>query len=295
MKRLSKGTIPVVVGSLSLLALAGCGTNGNTSSTGGGNTNTLLNKVESTHQLIIAESAYAPEDFQDPKTKQWTGYDVDILRGFAKTLGATLQIQSMPFSSSIQAVADKRADLTIDIYYTAARAKVLSFNRPMLNYNDVVAVNSKNPAVTSSNLSSLEGKRIAVVLGSEEVGEAQKIPNATVKQYSTVAESFLALSSGRVAADLQPDTDVAWAKQQNPSLNIKILGPVPSSIAPPIQSLRGYYGVPKGQYSQSFLDKLNAYLKKIASDGTEQKILDKYGMTNPVFLKGISSAPNTYQ
>ena len=288
MNRLSKVSIPVLVGTAALFAVAGCGTTSASS-------NTLLNKVESTHTLTIAESAYAPEDFQNPKTKQWTGYDVDILKGFAKTLGAKLQIDSMPFSSSIQAVADKRDDLTIDIYYTKQRAKVLDFSRPMLNYNDVVAVNSKSPAIASTRLSSLKGKKVAVVLGSEEVGEANKIPNANVKQYSTVAESFLALSSGRVAADLQPDTDVAWAKQQNPSLNIKILGPVPSSIAPPIQSLRGYYGVPKGAYSQTFLAKLNAYLKKIASDGTEQKILDKYGMINPVFLKGISSAPNSYQ
>lgn len=288
MNRFSKVAIPVTLASLAVFALAGCGTTN-------GAANTLLQKVQSTHTLTIAESAYAPEDFQNPQTKQWTGYDVDILKGFAKTLGAKLQIEAMPFSSSIQAVADKRADLTIDIYYTPTRAKVLSFSRPMLNYNDVVAVNSNTPAVTSTNLSSLEGKKIAVVLGSEEVAEANKIPNATVKQYSTISDSFQALTTGRVAADLQPDTDVAWATKQNPSLHIKILGPVPSSIAPPIQSLRGYYGVPKGAYSQSFLQKLNAYLKKIASDGTEQKILDKYGMTNPVFLKGISSAPNTYQ
>lgn len=268
--------------------LAGCG-----SSAAG--TNTLLGKVKSTHQLVIAESAFAPQDYQNPHTKQWTGYDVDILRGFAKTLGAKLKIDALPFSSSIQAVADKRADITIDIYYKKSRARVLSFSRPMLNYNDAIAVNSQNPVVTKDSVSALKGKKIAVVTGSAEVPEAEAIPGATVKQYGSVAESFLALSEGRVAADFEPDTDIAWAKKQNPSLHIKILGPVPASVAPPIQSLRGYFGVPKGSYSQSFLKKLNAYLKKIAEDGTEQKILDKYGMTSSVFLKGISSAPNTYK
>ncbi|KPV43095.1 substrate-binding periplasmic protein [Alicyclobacillus ferrooxydans] len=286
MKRLSKISIPVAIAAIGVFTLAGCGTSGSS--------NNLLSKVESTHTLTIAESAYAPEDFQDPSTKQWTGYDVNILRGFAKSLGANLKIDSMPFSSSIQAVADKRDDLTIDIYYTKKRANVLDFSRPMLNYNDVIAVNSQNPTVTSPTLASLKGKKIAVVVGSAEVKEAQNIPGAIVKQYSTVAESFLALSTGRVNADLQPDTDVAWAKQKNPNLKIKILGAVPSSIAPPISSLRGYYGVPKGSYSTAFLAKLNAYLKQIASNGTEQKILNKYGMTSSVFLKGIASAPNTY-
>lgn len=256
---------------------------------------TLLAKVEHTHQLVIAESAFAPQDFQNPKTKRWTGYDVGILRAFAKTLGAHLKVDALPFSSSIEAVASKRADISIDIYYSQTRARVISFSRPMLNYNDVVAVNSAHPEVTKDILSDLKGKRIAVVVGSNEVSEANAIPNATVKEYGSVAESFLALSSGRVAADLQPDTDVAWAEKQNRSLKIKILGPVPKQIAPPIKSLRGYYGVPKGSYSHTFLLKLNGFLKQIAKNGVEQKILDQYGMKNPVFLKGIANAPNVYK
>lgn len=272
-----------------LVVLTGCG-----SSSAAAASHSLLKKVETTHKLIIAESAYAPEDFQNPTTKQWSGYDVNILQGFAKTLGAHLVIDELPFSESIQAVADRRADLTIDIYYTAQRAKVLSYSRPMLNYNDVVAVNSVHPGVTKDTVAGLTGKHVAVVLGSEEVGEAQKIPSAQVTQYGSIAESFLALSSGRVQADLQPDTDVAWSKKENPSLKIKILGPVPTSIAPPIASLRGYYGVPKGAYSRTFLNKLNTYLETIAKNGQEQKILDQYGMADPVFLNGIASAPNTY-
>ncbi|MDA8200873.1 MAG: transporter substrate-binding domain-containing protein [Thermaerobacter sp.] len=271
-----------------LTTLAACGSSASAPTT-------LLAQVQQTHKLIIAESAYAPEDFQNPTTHQWTGYDVNILQGFAKTLGAKLVVDSLPFSASIEAVASKRADITIDIYYTSARAKVISFSRPMLNYNDVVAVSATHPQITRPTVSAMTGKKIAVVVGSEEVTEAQKVPNGVVKQYGNIADSFQALSTGRVAADFQPDTDVAWAIHQNPSLNIKILGAMPSSIAPPLASLRGYYGIPKGAYSASFLAKLNAYLKKIACNGQEQKMLDQYGMKSPVFLNGICQAPNSYQ
>jgi ABC-type amino acid transport substrate-binding protein len=164
----------------------------------------------------------------------------------------------------------------------------------MLNYNDVVAVNSRHSQVAAPTLADLSGKRIAVVVGSEEVGEAQKVPHAAVKEYGNITDSLLALSSGRVAADFQPGVDIAWAKHKNPSLHVKILGTVPSSITPPVASLRGYYGLPKGKYSASFLQKLNAYLHKIAANGTEQKMLDRYGMTQSVFLKGIAAAPNAY-
>lgn len=256
--------------------------------------NDLLAKIEQTHTLSMAASAFAPQDFQDPTTKQWTGYDIGILKGFAKTLGAKLKVDSLPFAASIQAVASRRDDLTIDIYYTKKRAKVIAYSRPMLNYVDVVAVNSGSPAVTKDTVAALSGKRIAGVTGSAEVAEIKNIPNVKAKLYNSVAESFLALSSGRVAADFQPDADVEWATHKNPSLKIKILGPVPSKIAPPIASLRGYYGVPRGAYGQRLLAKLNAYLKKIECGGQEQKILDRYGLTNKLFLKGICTASNTY-
>ncbi|NNN14724.1 MAG: amino acid ABC transporter substrate-binding protein [Acidimicrobiaceae bacterium] len=250
-------------------------------------------KVESTHQLVIAMSAFAPEDYQSA-SGQWAGYDPAILSGFAKTLGAKLVIDAIPFAASVEAVATHRADITVDIYYTKQRAQVISFSRPMLNYNDVVAVSKTNSQVKQDTVSALTGKRIAVVTGSEEVGEANKTPNATVKQYSNIEESFLALSSGRVAADYQPDVDVSWAIHQNPSLNVKILGAVPSSLAPPVASLRGYYGVPKGSYGKQFLAALDSYLKKIECNGTEQKMLDNFGMNSPIYLQGLCSAGNTY-
>lgn len=253
----------------------------------------LLGKVESSHQLTIAMSAFAPEDYQN-SSGAWTGYDPAILSGFAKTLGAKLVINPIPFAASVEAVATHRDDITVDIYYTAKRAKVIAFSRPMLNYNDVVAVNRSHPQVTQDTVADLTGKKIAVVVGSEEVGEAQKTPHATIKQYSNIEESFLALASGRVAADYQPDVDVSWAIHKNPALNVKILGPMPASLAPPITSLRGYYGVPKGSYGGPFLAKLNAYLKKIACNGTEQTMLNKFGMTSPIYLNGICSAPNAY-
>lgn len=287
---------------IAALVLAACGggsgsaSSSSTSSASTSSSSTSsgeLAHVKSTGKLAIAMSSFAPQDFQN-KSGTWTGYDVTILKGFAKTLGVTLKITPMPFSSSVEAVHTHRDDVTIDIYYNKTRAKSIAFSRPMLNYNDVVAVNSTSPQVSQATLTALSGKSIAVTTGSAEVTEAKKVPNANITQYSNLNESLLALSSGRVAADFQPDTDISWAQKNNSSLHVKILGPVPSSIAPPIASLRGYYGVPKGTYSTGFLKKLNSYLKKIACNGTEQSILNKYNMKNSVYLKGICSAPTSY-
>lgn len=256
--------------------------------------NALLKQIETSHQLKIAMSAFAPQDYQK-KTGQWTGYDVTILKGFAKSLGAHLVIDSVPFASSIEAVATQRDDITIDIFYNATRAKVIAYSRPMMNYSDAIAVNKSSPQVTKATISGMSGKDLAVVTGSEEVAEAKKVPSATVTDYTDVANSFLALSQGRVAADLQPDVDISWQIHKDPSMDIKLLGPVPASIAPPIATLRGYYGVPKKADAHQFLQKLNTYLKKIACNGSEQKVLAKYGMSSHIYLKGVCAAPNVYR
>lgn len=251
----------------------------------------LLGQIKSSHQLSIAMSPFAPEDFQT-KSGTWTGYDVDILKGFAKTLGAKLVINSIPFASSIEAVSTERDDITIDIFITAQRAKVIAFSRPMLNYSDTVDVATSSPGVKSPTLSALKGKNLGVTTGTSELLEAKKVPGASITQYDNLQDTLLALGQNRVAAALEPGVDVAWAVKANPSLHVKVLGAVPSSISPNITLLRGYYGVPKNSNAKSFLAALNTYLKKIACNGTEQKTFNKYGMTGPVYLHGICAAPN---
>ncbi|MGH9071798.1 MAG: hypothetical protein ACRDX8_11680, partial [Acidimicrobiales bacterium] len=81
---------------------------------------------------------------------------------------------------------------------------------------------------------------------------------------------------------------------KKPTSNFKVLGPVPKPLAPPASSLRGYYGVPPGSYGKAFVQKLNTYLKKIECNGTEKKILAKFGFTGAVYTKGLCSASNVY-
>ena len=278
--------LPIFVAVAVPVSLAGM------NSASGSGAPSLLGKIKSTHTLSIAMSAFAPEDFQTAKGA-WTGYDVDILRGYAKSIGAKLQINSIPFASSIEAVSTERDDISVDIFITAQRAQVIDFSRPMLNYSDTVDVNSTAPAVKAATVSGLAGKNIGITTGTSELLEAQKVPHATITQYDTIQNTLLALSQGRVDAALEPGVDVAWSAHENPSLHVKVLGSVPKSIAPSIKLLRGYYGVPKNANAKSFLVSLNKYLKKIACNGQEQSIFNKYGMKQPLYLSGICAAPNS--
>lgn len=268
-------------------ALAACG------SGGGGDNDTLLDKVKSAGELEIAMASFAPQTFQkDDGT--WTGYDVDILKGFAETLDAELKITPVPFDASIQAVGSRRADITVDIFYNEDRAKALSFSRPMLNYTDVVVVDGSDSGVEEATVEDLTGKKIGVTAGAVNAKECEETPDAECIKYTELADKLLALEQGRVDAIYTTITNFVKA-DEDPENDIKNLGPVPDEIAPPAEELRGYFGVTKGEYSESFLKELNAYLKKITCGGTLKEIIADYNLTEDFLVEGLCEAPNTYR
>ncbi|MCL6633333.1 MAG: ABC transporter substrate-binding protein, partial [Alicyclobacillus herbarius] len=254
----------------------------------------LLSKVKSSHELTVAVASIPPLEYQDPKTQQWAGVDIDLLNKFAKSLGAKLVVHSMEFAATIQSVSSKRDDITANIYKTPKRERVLSFSKPVIKYVEGVIVNSEHPQVSAPTLVALKGKTIATTSGTAEQDFVPKIPGAVNKSYNSINETFLALSSGRVDAAFQPIMYAQWAVHKNPSLHIKVLGPDPVAITgKDNQAPAGYYGVAKGDYSKRFLAKLNAFLDKEHTNGDLKKILAKYGLTNPSYLEGLDTSSNT--
>ncbi|WP_232796613.1 MULTISPECIES: substrate-binding periplasmic protein [Kyrpidia] len=270
-----------------LLSLTACGAS---SSPQGSGTGDLLDKVKSSKVLSVAVASFPPLEYQDPATQQWSGVDIDILSKFASTLGAKLEVHSMAFPATIQSVASKRDDITANIFKTPEREDVLTFSNPVIKYVEGIIVNSDFPRIPAATVEGLQGKKIATATGTAEQAFVPRIPGAVNQSYNSVNEAFLALSSGRVDATFQPVMYAEWAVKKNPSLHIKVLGPVPESITGKgNQAPAGYYGVAKGDYSKRFLDELNKFLVQEQSNGGLKQILEKYGLTDPSYLAGLGN------
>lgn len=265
--------------------MSACGGGAPTSSTGG--EGTLLERVEG-KELRMAIFAGPPQAFQSADGS-WTGYDVDILTGFAETLKAKPVFVPLPFDGTLEAVQSKRADVSMDIYWNEKRAAAMDFSRPMGNFVDGVAVRASNPLVSEATFEGLKGKSIGVIAGTIYVDEAGKIPGANVVKFSGEPDLLAALKQGRVDATLNSSVAIAtWgAKSAN---DVKFLGRTPSEKPAPIETLRGYFAVAKGTYSDTFREKLNAYIKKMSCDGSLQKIMAKYDITDASFFDGLCEA-----
>lgn len=285
------GVRGAILGALAVatLALSACTVGAPSTDNAPETGDTLLDKVKG-GELKLAFTAFEPQSFQSA-TGEWTGYDIDILEGFAETLDAELVVEQLPFDASIQAVSSKRADITIDIFWTAERAEAIDFSRPMLNYRDVVIVRKSNPLATEATLEGMAGKKIGATAGAVGEKEARATPDAEVVTYGEYADKLLALKQGRVDAIYTTNTNAAVA-MTDPNNDLEYLGPVPDEVAAPIETVRGYYGVAKGEYSASFLEELNAYLKEITCNGELQTILDDYDLTQDVWLMGLCEAPD---
>ncbi|AQA02756.1 hypothetical protein BVC93_10270 [Mycobacterium sp. MS1601] len=259
-------------------ALSACGSSDDT---------TLLERVEG-HQLRMAVFAGPPQAFQNPDGS-WTGYDVDILMGFAETLNATPEFIALPFDATLEAVQSKRADVSMGIYWNEGRANAMDFSRPMGNFVDGVAVRGSDPLVGSASFEGLDGKKVGVIAGTIYVDQAEGIPGVEVVKFSGEPDLLGALKQGRVDAALNSSVAIStWAGSA--ANDVALLGPAPLQDPPAPELVRGYFAVAKGTYSQTFLEKLNVYLKDISCDGTLETIMARYDVTDSSFFDGICEA-----
>ena len=123
-------------------------------------TTSCSNKQETL--TLVTEAGFAPyEYYSDGKI---VGVDVDIANEIAKELGKKLVVKDVAFDSIITEVKTHKSDLGVaGISYTEERAKQVDFSTNYTTSKQVVVVRKDS---NINNIKSIEGKKIAVQLGS---------------------------------------------------------------------------------------------------------------------------------
>lgn len=152
-----------------------------------------------------------PFSFQDPKTREIVGYDVDFCRGIADALKVKLQIKLIAVDARIPELLQGRVDVVAaNLGYTPQRAQQIGFS------DAYFAGPSKLLVRKDANLSSLgqmETKRIAVVKGSTSESAVRKLlPQASVISYPDPTSGFLAILQHK--ADALCASELALVKMQ---------------------------------------------------------------------------------
>lgn len=177
---------------MAVMMVAGCG---------GGDKKAADNKLAQAPKVLRVgtEPTFAPFEFQKEGSKDFDGFDMDLIRAIGKQLNMKVEIQNMGFDALIPALNAGNIDVAASgMSITPDRQKAVDMSDPYYVSGLVVVVNKDNSAVKSVN--DLNNKGIAVQIGTTGADRAAKVPGAKVKNFNTNSEVFLELKNKGVDA-----------------------------------------------------------------------------------------------
>lgn len=215
---------------------------------------------------VGSDTAFAPFEFQDEKTKEYVGFDMDLIRAIGKQMGAEVQVQGMGFDGLIPALEAGNIDATISaMTITPERAQKVNFSKPYYKSGLSMVVKSDNNTLKS--FKDLEGKRIAVQIGTTGAEEAKKIKDAKIREFNTAPEAFMELKAGGVDAVVNDLPVNEYYIAQAGGKDAKIVGD-------PLTSEE--YGIATAKKNTELADKINKALEELKKNGEYEKIYMKW-------------------
>ena len=159
------------------------------------------------------DASYPPFGSQNQETKDYEGFDVDIIRAIGAEEGFDVEISNRSFDGLIPALQAKEIDVAInDITITDDRKQSVDFSKPYYIAGLGVVVRSDNDTIHTAE--DLQGKTLGVSIGSTGEEAARKIPGANVRVFNAINEAFLEVQNGGVDAVVNVRTaEVALTKE----------------------------------------------------------------------------------
>ncbi len=163
-----------------------------------------LDKVISSKKLRCGvQLDYPPLGYRDANNVP-DGYDVAYCNDIAKALGATAEIVETPSAERIPALVSNRIDVLVaGTSITPQRALTVAFTQPYVVHTVLVLTRNDTGI---KNFDDLKGRAVGGVTGStpalalEEHFKQWNDPKGKFSTYSNEAESYLALSQGKLDA-----------------------------------------------------------------------------------------------
>lgn len=212
-------------------------------------------------------AGFEPYGFQDPETREPIGYEIDMCRAFAASLGVEPVLKVVTTQGRIPELLQSRVDTVIAlISYTEARDEQVDYSGIYMRGTTRFMVQADSKFAETQDLSTA---RIAVAKGSSlETYLRENYPEATVVGFDDRTASYLALKAGRVDALLtQTDTLSAFKNRDPDGDKLVILPEV-------VYATRMGFIFRPGE--SAMLDAANEFLNAAEADGTVQSIWDKW-------------------
>lgn len=255
-----KKLVSVLLIAAMVFSLAACG---------GGNSGQAEGDAD---YIIATDTAFAPFEFTDDNN-EFVGIDVDLMNAIAEDQGFTVEWRSLGFDAAMAAVETGQADGCIaGASITDKRKETYDFSEPYYDSYVCVAVKADS---TIAGLEDLKGQKVAAKTGTMGADCAEALKDKYGFEITYFAESdmmYQDVETGNTAACFEDQPVMAFnCKKDN---KFKIIAEEKEDYSTP-------YGfvVLKGQNAE-LLEKFNAGLADLKSNGKYDEIVAKYTSTN---------------
>ncbi|MCG8324623.1 MAG: transporter substrate-binding domain-containing protein, partial [Thiotrichales bacterium] len=223
-----------------------------------------IKEIKDRGSLRVCHAEALPMNYKDPKTGEWTGYNVDAAEHLAAAMGVELEHVDATWATVIPSLQTDKCDVAlVGLFRTAERAQVVLFADPWGFDTQSAGV------LANSDLKSYEdldkaGNSVAVLSGTADEAFAQRFfKNAEVKSLVSdkLSTIFLEVASKRATAVFTDTTTLKRFINENSAMKLRPLGDQP--VNP-----QGYsYAIAPGEYQ--FQQFLNIWMERTETDGTK--------------------------
>lgn len=214
-----------------------------------------------------SDVAYPPFESLDDKTKEYEGFDIDLIKAIGKYLGyEKTEVINTAWDGLIPSLMNGNFDLIISaMTITDERAKSVDFSDPYFEAGQAVVVRKSDTAIKKKD--DLKGKTVSVQLGTTgdfAVSELKGLKK--ISRFQTSPEALQEVLNGAADAAVVDDLVAAeFVKQQ----------PDKAKVAVKKFTFENYgMAIKKG--NKQLLADINKALAALKKDGTYDKLYKKW-------------------
>jgi polar amino acid transport system substrate-binding protein len=249
----------------------------------------LLSDIKSRGYIRVGTFSIPPECWIEIGSGEWLGIDADWTKAVAKSIGVDVDPVVITHAALAPALQSGRLDVIAGLYRTPEREKVMAYNEQPFWYGmDVLIAQKTNDGIRS--FADMKGKTLGTVRGSAQENEATKLKDkfgvGEIRKYESADPMLLDLKAGRIDAAIWWGFTFDYAVKTNPSYELKVVEYLPPEYLGS-DKLPGTFYVFRKEGSTGLIQAFDTEIKKLLDSGEGQKIMTKYGLSNPAYLTGV--------
>ena len=239
-----------------------------------------LSYVQTKGTLVVGITNFAPMDYKAEGSEEWIGFDADMAKAFAESLGVAVEFQEITWDYKVMELDAKNIDavwngMTLNDEVMAAMSTSVPY---CTNYQTLIY--KADRAADFEGLTSLEGLNVAVESGSAGEDAAEALGAVTVPVQSQ-ANTLMEVAAGTSDAAV---IDVLMAAEMTGE------GTSYADLAYSL-NLNDAQGLASEEYGVGFrkgsdlVDAFNEFWASAVADGTVEATAAAYGLQDAVILE----------